>query len=95
MQYIKKNATNSLNNLLFIGEAKTQKLIAEFKIIVSHNFNVFSIIYKLPQFHGKILVGKRFFLQSGYSQTKENKLTLFPNGNFFNVIFKQLKSAYM
>jgi hypothetical protein len=23
-----KNATNSLNNLLFIGEAKTQKLIA-------------------------------------------------------------------
>ena len=38
LQYIKKNATNSLNNLLFIGEAKTQKLIVEPKIIVPQNF---------------------------------------------------------
>ena len=39
--YLKKKLlqiANSLNNLLFIGEAKTQKLIAEPKIIVSQDF---------------------------------------------------------
>ena len=39
--YLKKKLlqiANSVNNLLFIGEAKTQKLIAEPKIIVSQDF---------------------------------------------------------
>ena len=50
--YLKKKLlqiANSLNNLLFIGEAKTQKLIAEPKIIVFQDFKTTLNRYNLHE----------------------------------------------